>query len=244
MDGRTPPWAYASFLLAFRGCDGGPHALVSLDEVAGSAANVTRRLGGSRSARRHCTTVQVVAFLLAACNSAPPEPTNDSPSARPAQTAKTLEWTPPPTWNVDRTADRGTYRAKYTIPTQGDSKNPGELLVRHLGSGAKADPAPEIASFLGEWEGSGKDDVKREKLTVGDMEVELAEIAATYRYPMGPPVGPMKKVAAHVIKEGWRGIVAAVRTKDRGNWIFTLIGPTDTVEGARGAFRTMLEGMH
>jgi hypothetical protein len=203
--------------------------------VAPDVANVTRAW--------HCTTVQLVGILLlAACNRTPEEAAVGT-SARPAQSAPTLEWSAPPTWNVERAADRGTYRAKYSIPTQGDAKNPGELLVRHLGSGQKADPAAEIQSFLGEWEGPGSADVTREKLTVGAIDMEMVEVAGTYRYPMGPPVGPNKKVPAHVIKEGWRGIAVGVRTKDRGNWLFRLIGPSDTVEGARGAFRTMLEGM-
>jgi hypothetical protein len=32
-----------------------------------------------------------------------------------------------------------------------------------------------------------------------------------------------------------------VRTKDRGNWFFKLVGPDETVQAARSAFRRMVE---
>jgi hypothetical protein len=179
--------------------------------------------------------------MAAACEERKIEPT----SSRPVQTvkpAKTLEWTPPPTWNVERTAKSGEYRAKYTIPTTGDSKHPAELLVSKLGTGKKADVDAKLDALLAEFEGEGVKAAQRKELQVGDFVVKVLEVGATYKFPMGP-VGPNQKRAAHVIKDNWRAIGAGVETKDRGNWFFRFVGPNDTVEGSRSAFMAMLENL-
>lgn len=180
--------------------------------------------------------------LLAGCENAPEEPTSNQPVAAP-KTAKPLVWTPPPTWNVERTADKGEYRAKYTIPTAGDAKHPAELLVTYLGTGTQADVDAKLTGLLAEFEGEGVKNAKREELKVGDFTVKIMEVGATYKFPMGPPMGPNKKRAAHVIKENWRAIGAGVETSDRGNWFFRFVGPNDTVEGARSAFMAMMRGL-
>ena len=80
-------------------------------------------------------------------------------------------------------------------------------------------------------------------MTVREFQIRIVEIGATYRFPMGPAAGPNKKHAAHVIKEGWRGIAAGVVTPDRGNWFFRLVGPNDSVAATRSAFITLLESL-
>lgn len=176
---------------------------------------------------------------MASCESAPAEPTPSKPRAAPER-APSLEWTAPPTWNVERTAESGEYRAKYSIPTSGDAKHPAELLVSRIGN---ADVKERLDALLADFEGPGKEAAKRQELTVGDFTVTVLEVGATYKFPMGPPIGPNKKAPAHVIKDNWRAIGAGVTTKDRGNWFFRLVGPSDTVEGARSAFMAMLNGL-
>lgn len=176
------------------------------------------------------------------CEDAAPEPTS-TPHVATTKSAKTLVWKAPPTWNVERTADKGEYRAKYTIPTTGDSKHPAELLVSKLGGGKQGDIDAKLAAVLTEFEGEGVKNAQRKELTVGDYQVKVLDVGGTYKFPMGPPVGPNQRRAAHVIKENWRALVAGVETKDRGDWFFRLVGPNDTVEGSRSAFMSMLENL-
>jgi hypothetical protein len=181
--------------------------------------------------------------LVTACEDKLDEP---APSPRrstlqqSAKPIKTLTWTPPPTWNVERTAQRGEYRAKYSIPTAGDAKHPAELLVSKIGS---ASVDEKLSALLAEFEGEGVKKATREEMKVGDYTVKILEVGATYKFPMGPPMGPKGKRAAHVIKENWRALAAGVETNDRGNWFFRLVGPNDTVEGARSAFIAMMKGL-
>lgn len=185
------------------------------------------------------TAVWSLLLAMTGCESAPAEPTPSRP--KPVQErAPSLEWTAPPTWNVERTAESGEYRAKYSIPTSGDAKHPAELLVSRIGN---ADVEERLEALLADFEGPGKEAAKREELTVGELTVSVLEVGATYKFPMGPPIGPNKKAPAHVIKDNWRAIGAGVKTKDRGNWFFRLVGPSDTVEGARSAFMAMLNGL-
>lgn len=186
-------------------------------------------------------TYVLLMALLGACESAPAEPTRASAPA--PEKAKGLRWTVPPTWNIDRTASSGLYRAKYSIPSSGDAKLPAELLVQHLGTGKSADAQAKLSEFLSDWEGPGVAAAKRETLSAGQLEIATVEVAATYKMAMGPQVGPQKKAAAQVIKDNYRGIAGAVKTPDRGTWFFRLVGPSDTVEASRSAFLTMLEGL-
>jgi hypothetical protein len=44
-----------------------------------------------------------------------------------------------------------------------------------------------------------------------------------------------------MVKENWRLLGAVVKTPDRGNWFFKLVGPNETVQAARATFRTLIE---
>ncbi len=181
--------------------------------------------------------------MLVACENTPEEPIPSARVPNTVRSAKTLHWTVPPTWNVERTAKKGEYRGKYTIPTTGDAKHPAELLVSKLGTGKKADIDAKLNALLAEFEGDGVKQAQRSELRVGTYVVKILEVGATYKFPMGPPMGPNQRHAAHAIKDHWRAIGAGVETSDRGNWFFRFVGPNDTVEGSRSAFMTMLENL-
>lgn len=176
---------------------------------------------------------------LLACEQAPEEPAGTKPS-RPLTRRKPLEWAAPAGWNVERTAESGVYRAKYTIPTAGDAKHPAELLVWTVDSAKDLDT--ERRDLTEAFEGK-EVDPDTESLTVGDFDVKLTEIAGRYKFPVGPPMGKSKKRAAHMLKDDWRALLATVDAPTRGRWIFRMVGPDDTVQAARGAFRTMIQGL-
>jgi hypothetical protein len=175
-------------------------------------------------------------LLLLGCETTPEEP---PPRATPpASTAATLEWTAPPAWPAEKTAKTGEYRAKYNIPTQGDAKHPAVLLVQRF-PGSKV-AAAERDYLLALFEKT--DGPKTTNKTVGTFEIELVEISGTYKFPMGPPMGKKRKHSAHVIKDDWRALTATINTKKKGYWFFRMVGPNDTIEGARSAFHAMVEG--
>jgi hypothetical protein len=197
--------------------------------------------------RRHpwgpCLIVLSSLLLLPACEQAPAEPPASDAGRRPTQGAEPLTWTTPPTWNVERVAQRGLYRAKYTVPTAGNAKLTAEVLVTKIDANEKANLPRAIADVLRLFESPDGQKPTREQFQVRDFSIMWAEIEGTYRFPMGPPVGPQKQAAAHVLKKDWRGIVVGVKTKSRGRWLFRLVGPEDSVAAARSTFRSMIESL-
>jgi len=180
--------------------------------------------------------VLVALVLVVACDSAPAEPPAPTAVRKPT-VAPTLMWKAPAAWRVAKTASDGKYRAKYSIPTQGDSKHPAELLVQRF-NGPKELPI-ERDYYLRLFEKTAGP--QTEQLTVGDFQVEWVEINGTYRFPMGPPMGKKRKHSAHVLKDDWSALFALVKTTKRGHWFFHMVGPADTVASARSAFRAMIE---
>lgn len=190
-----------------------------------------------------CLLIVGTLLLLSACEKTPAEPAASDAAARPTRTVQQLTWTAPPTWNVERVAKQGLYRAKYTVPTAGNAKLTAEVLVSKIDANEKADLPTAAANFLRLFENTTHKNPKRERFKVGTFDIMWIEIAGTYRFPIGPPVGPQKQAAAHVLKENWRGIVVGVKTKSRGSWLFRLVGPDDSVAAARSTFRSMIDSV-
>ena len=190
-----------------------------------------------------CLLVLSVLLIPSACEKTPAEPMATDAGALPQRGPQPLTWTAPPTWNVERVAKHGLYRAKYTVPTAGDAKLTAEVLVSKIDAEEKGNLPMTIAKFLRLFEGPDSQNPKREEFQVGTFNVTWVEIAGTYRFPMGPPLGPQKQAAAHMLKKGWRDIAAGVKTKSRGSWFFRLVGPDDSVAAARSSFRPMIENL-
>jgi len=233
MDERAPRWAYtptpvdlkptSSFVTAF------PAA------VATSPHFVTQPL-----------TILAVGIVLAlaptGCDKTPPEPAPHKTKA-PAP-APSLAFTAPPTWTLDKAATQGTYRAKYSIPTAGDAKHPATLLVQNLGRGPKASEEA-LDQLTRDFEGTKRDDgsadrpsVKRATLDDAQHPTSTLEVRGTYRFPLGPR--RRGRAAAEVLKDDWVAVAAVVTTPDGTRWLFRVVGPADTVDGARSAFQSMV----
>lgn len=171
-----------------------------------------------------------------ACEQAPEEPEG---SRRPVTKREPLTWTVPGGWTVDRTADSGIYRGKYTIPTAGDAKHPATLLIWTVDTAKELET--ERADLVKAFE---KEEVAPEETKkVGELEVTHTEVSGRYKFPVGEPMGKTKKFPAHVLKDDWSALMATVETQGRGRWVFRVVGPSDTVASARGAFRTMIDGL-
>lgn len=179
--------------------------------------------------------------MLLGCSRAPaePEPSRIKPQATVSSTA--LQWTVPPSWSVERLAERGKYRAKYQIPQSGNDKHPANLLVSRPPSSA-AGTQPQLDELTAAFE-RHTDGPRTDAFEVKGLSVKMLEIAGTYRFPVGPAMGKTKRHAAHVMKEGWRALAASVDAKDRGQWFFRLVGPDETVQAAKSSFRSMIKSL-
>jgi len=194
--------------------------------AAGSPAGCADR--PQEPAEAHPTAT---ATALATASSAAPQPDTE------------LTWVVPAGWTTEKVADRGLYRAKYTMAPVGNDKERAETLVRYLGRESQVDPQTELRKWMAEFDGDVGATAKREQLLVHEVRIELAEVAGTYKVGMGPPMGPKGKYAAYVVKEGWRSLAAIAVAPGKGVWFFRLVGPDETVQAARsellGLLRTL-----
>ncbi|MBK9265356.1 MAG: hypothetical protein IPM54_36925 [Polyangiaceae bacterium] len=175
------------------------------------------------------------------CSRAPAEPEPTSTSAPAAPAVAPLQWTVPSSWTTMDVPRSGPQKAGYRIPQVGNDKEEATLEVFFFGTGAEGSPDKHFQSWFKQFDGDVEKTAKREKFSAGALEVEMIEISGTYKIPLGPPVGPKKKAPMQMVKENFRLLGAVVKTPDRGNWFFKLAGPSDTVEAARGAWKTVLE---
>jgi hypothetical protein len=188
-----------------------------------------------------CVFVSSLAFV-AGCSRSPAEP--DPPASTPAPTAPTvapLEWTVPGTWTTLNPPRSGPQKAGYQVPKTGNDKEDANFEVFFYGTGATGNPDKQFQAWFAQFDGNVGQTAKRERFSVGAFEVETVEVSGTYKIPLGPPVGPKKKAPMQMVKDNYRLLGAVVKTPDRGNWFFKMAGPSDTVEAARGAWRTLLE---
>ncbi len=186
----------------------------------------------------------LVVTSAVSCRDAPTEPL---PAARVTSAQHKIEpsvvWRAPAGWQLEKAAPTGEYRAKYTVPAQGDAAHPAELLVTAHAKDARGALEDELRSLASSFEGPGSESVAREERDKDGFHLTHLDVAGTYRFPMGPRMGKSKRAAAHVLKENWRALGCAVVAPDRSAWFFRLVGPRDSVAAARSAFVTMVESL-
>jgi hypothetical protein len=192
-----------------------------------------------RSLRTFATVLLLIA--CASCSRRSPEPEGHAPKQAERSEEPSLAWRAPASWTLEKSAEKGLYRAKYIVPAQGNAPNPAEVLVTRLGRGDAAGLSAPLDELQKDFEGeASRSPVRREREARGFALREL-EIAGTYKFPMGPKVG--KRPVAQVMKEGWRAIGVGVRAPNGELWFFRLVGPDDAVQAARSPFLAMLEGL-
>jgi hypothetical protein len=175
------------------------------------------------------------------CSKAPAEP--EPPASTGVSTTPAvapLQWSTPGSWTNLNVPQSGSQKAGYRIPPAGNDKEEATLEVFFYGTGAAGNPDKQFQAWFGQFDGKAGETAKRDKFSAGTFEVETVEVSGTYKIPLGPAVGK-KKAPMQMVKNDFRLLGAVVKTPDRGNWFFKLAGPNDTVEAARGAWRTLLE---
>lgn len=178
---------------------------------------------------------------VVACSSRAPEPERHVERAPPPTATASLRWDAPASWSLEKSAEKGRYRAKYVVPAQGNAEHPAEVLVSSLGKGDAAALDESFRELLSDFEGPGVADPIRREREVHGFTLRELEVAGTYKYPMGPRI--KKRAAAQVIKEGFRAIAVGVKAPDGELWFFRLVGPDDAVQAARSPFAAMMDSL-
>jgi hypothetical protein len=180
-------------------------------------------------------------LALPACNKAPAEPeAHPSSSSDSAPAVAPLIWDAPPAW-AKLEVSGGPKKAAYQVAMAGDDKEEAEAQVLFFGTGAKGDPAANFKEWFDQFDGNVGAGASREAFAAHQLQVETVEVSGTYKIPLTRPPRGRKAAPVQMVKNKWRLYGAVVRTPDRGNWFFKLVGPDETVQAAKSAFRAMVE---
>lgn len=125
--------------------------------------------------------------------------------------------------------------AQFAVPGAEGDETPTEVVVFFFG-GAGGGADANIKRWIGQFESEGR----KVKVMSGKSEQGpyiIAELAGTWKMPVGPPV--LRKTKA-VPGAKMQSVILAVA--DRGNYFIRLTGPEKTVSSLDGAFRRSFGG--
>jgi len=179
---------------------------------------------------------------LAACSKAPAEPDAPAPAERStsAPAVAPLHWDAPGAWAKLDVPSYGDKKAAYRVEA-GSGADDAEATVFFHGTGAKGDPAASFKEWFAQFDGDVGASAVREHLHAKSLAVETVEVSGTYKIGLTPAPRGRKESPMQMVKKSYRLYGAVVKTPDRGNWFFKLVGPDEMVQRARSAFRAMVE---
>lgn len=194
------------------------------------------------------TFVVVLSVAAGGCSDSPAEPVQSEARGPAGSNAATstdppLQWQAPAGWTLKESSETGARRAGYGVPPVGDDKEDTELLVLYFGKGKNGERDAQWDSWFGQFDGDAKKDAKRDTFAVGDNQVETFEFLGNYKLNLGQQRPGMKKSPVQMVKNNFRMIGAVVKTKDRGNWFFRMVGPDTTVLASKDGFLEMLRSV-
>jgi hypothetical protein len=176
---------------------------------------------------------------LPACRDKPQELSTPVAASASVPAVAPLVYEVPGTWTKLGESAVSSKRAGYKVPKAGADAEDAELTVLFFGTGSQGDPDKHFKEWIEAFDAGAATDRKSFDSPAG--KIDTVESAGTYKVSLGPAVGPKKKSPMQMVKEKWRLYGAVVRTKDRGNWFFKLVGPDETVLAAKGALESTLQ---
>lgn len=211
--------------------------------AVGDRALTTAMSAAYPRAMARTALVAITFTFAAACSKSPAEPDAPARSTTEVATVAALEWDVPPTWSVTPPQKTGPKKAHYDTQKAGDAKAGAEVEVFFFGTGALGDADKNFKTWFDQFDGDVGSTAARESFDAKGGSVATVEVKGTYKIDLGPKVGPAdkKKAAMQMVRENYRLVGAVVKTKDKGNWFFKMVGPDESVSAAKSQFRGMLE---
>ena len=145
-----------------------------------------------------------------------------------------IVWTVPPGWAKEAPSSQ-MRRAQYNIVGPGGR---AECAVFYFGPGQGGGADANAARWAGQFRGASGapvGDLKKSRITVGDVPVLMVEITGTY-------VGGMSGGASEPERPNQMLLGAIAETPD-ANWFFRALGPRATLEAQRKAFEDMIRSI-
>ena len=144
--------------------------------------------------------------------------------------------TAPASWTKKQPTSR-IVEAEYSIPPAGGDEAPGRLTA--MGAGGSVDD--NVNRWVGQFVGAGGAAPKpqRDKASVGGAQVEIVDLAGTYKdSPAGPFAG-----GKTIMRDNYRMLGAIIQTKDKGNYFLKLYGPKATIDASAPGFHEMIKSL-
>jgi len=163
------------------------------------------------------------------------DPAEEDPSAAPGSSQgfapdtepAAIAWTVPSAWHTVPNASSMRI-ATHAVPHVAADSSDAELSISRAGG----DLSSNIQRWAGQFEGAGE--TKQRSHKANGLDVTVVEIEGTYTNGMDPGAKP---------RPGWALLAAIVQTAGLP-YFFKMTGPAATVHAARGAFTTMIDGIH
>ncbi|WP_050436051.1 hypothetical protein [Chondromyces crocatus] len=183
----------------------------------------------------------VALAALSACSRTPAEPEAGPMASATTPVVPPLQWEAPGSWSAIEVVKNGYEKAAYKVPRAPSDKDDTEVRVMFFGTGSHGDVEKNFQTWLNQFEGKVGVGQQRSSFAVREMQVEMVELPGTYKVALAPPSRRLGKSPVEMVKENFRLLGAVVRTKDRGNWFFKVVGPDETVQATRETLRTLLQ---
>jgi gluconolactonase len=146
-----------------------------------------------------------------------------------------LTLTAPANWTEKKPAIN-FIEAEYSIPPVQGDENPGRLTAMGAGGSVEDNVKRWADQFAGE---GGAAKPKVDKLTVSGAEIQLVDLAGTYKDSPGGPFAGGKTV----MRNNYRMLGAIIQTKDKGNYFLKLYGPKATIDENEKGFQEMVKSL-
>jgi gluconolactonase len=146
-----------------------------------------------------------------------------------------LMLTAPANW-VEKKPAINFIEAEYSIPPAQGDENPGRLTAMGAGGSVEDNIKRWADQFAGE---GGAARPKLDKVSTGGAEIQLVDLAGTYKDSPGGPFAGGKTI----MRNNYRMLGAIIQTKDKGNYFLKLYGPKATIDANEKPFHDMVKSL-
>jgi hypothetical protein len=144
--------------------------------------------------------------------------------------------TAPAGWTKKEPTSR-IVEAEFATPPAGGDMAPGRLTAMGAGGSVEDNVNRWVGQFVGPGGAAAKP--QRDKTSVGGAQIEVVDLAGTYKDSPGGPFAGGKTI----MRDNYRMLGAIIQTKDQGNYFLKLYGPKATIDAAEKGFQEMVKSV-